>query len=124
MTNPTHTFLASVRQEGTLTILGIAQGVLDSSTADSFRDEVQGFLKPKNTIVLDMSLVEFVDSAGLAAILSCVRRIADVDGTLQICSPTPTVRRLFELVRFHRVVDIFNDPQEAIRTYRASSGRS
>lgn len=65
--------------------------------------------------VLDMSQLQFVDSSGLGAILSCLRELNKRDGDLSLCGLTKPVRTLFELVRMHRVFEIFNTREEAIR---------
>ena len=62
--------------------------------------------------------VTFVDSAGLGAILSLFRKLNAQGGELKLCSVAGPVRLLFQLVRFHRVFDIFNTRDEAIKAYQ------
>jgi anti-sigma B factor antagonist len=67
--------------------------------------------------VLDLGKVQFVDSSGLGAILSASRQLLETGGDLKICSLTPPVRVLFELVRMHRVFDVLNDREEAVGAF-------
>jgi anti-sigma B factor antagonist len=114
-------FLNLTMEERGLTVLTINQKVLDASGTEPLTAEVDRHLEPGSIVILDLSAVEFVDSAGLAAFLVCARRLNAVGGKLQLCSPIPQVRHLLELVRFHRIVDIFNDLQEALRVLKSSA---
>jgi anti-sigma B factor antagonist len=74
-------------------------------------------LKPSARIILDLSQLKFVDSSGLGAMLSCLRQLNGVGGDLKLCGMTKSVRALFQLVRMHRVFEIFNDRDDAIRSF-------
>ena len=69
-------------------------------------------------VVFDMSTLRFVDSSGLGALLSCLRQLNSVGGDMNLCGMSKQVRALFELVRMHRIFDIFNTPEEAVRSFQ------
>ena len=69
-------------------------------------------------IVFDLSRLAFVDSSGLGAFLSCLRHVHAKGGDLKLCSLLPPVRTLFELVRMHKIFDIFNNRDEALRAFQ------
>lgn len=97
------------------TILTIAGEHLDASNAKEFKRDVAAILEEGSKAILDMSQLQFVDSSGLGAILSCLRHLNKQQGDLYLCSMTKPVRTLFELVRMHRVFQIFNTREEALR---------
>jgi anti-sigma B factor antagonist len=66
-------------------------------------------------VVLDLSQVRFVDSSGLGSILSCLRQMNAKGGELNLCGITKQVRALFDLVRMHRIFDIYDTRDEAVR---------
>ena len=90
---------------------------LDAGNAKNFKKEMEPFLLENKYVVFDMSDLQFVDSSGLGAILSCLRKVKDGGGDLRLCSLRKTVRVLFELVRMHRIFDIYNTREEAIRSF-------
>ena len=90
---------------------------LDASNAQEFKSAMSRMIQPGAHLVLDMNGIRFVDSSGLGAILSCLRQLHDQGGDLKLCSMNKPVRALFELVRMHRVFEIFNTRDEAIRSY-------
>lgn len=87
---------------------------LDASNAKEFSLGMGPILNEHNSIILDMSSLEFVDSSGLGALLSCLRQQHASDGSLALCAISKPVRTLFELVRMHRVFDIYNTCDEAV----------
>ena len=91
--------------------------VLDTTTVKEFKRQLAENTAPGRRLVLDLGRVQFVDSSGLGAILSASRRLAETGGDLKICSLTPAVRVLFELVRMHRVFDVLNSREEALSAF-------
>lgn len=87
---------------------------LDAGNVADFKREMLAFTGGVVRVVMDLSLVQFVDSSGLGGILSCFRQVSAQGGSLVLCSMTKPVRTLFELVRMHRVLDIANTREEAL----------
>jgi len=52
--------------------------------------------------------------------LACLRHAHEASSEIKLCQLTKPVRALFELVRMHRVFEIFNTPDEAERSYSIS----
>ncbi len=109
----------NVEQQAGVVIALLPGDTLDASNAKDFKAGVDNLIVPKAKLIFDMSQLKFVDSSGLGAILSCLRRLHDIGGELKLCAMTKPVRALFELVRMHRVFEIFNSRDEAIRSYAA-----
>ena len=90
---------------------------LDASAAEEFKREMQPVLDANSKVVFDMSPLQFVDSAGLGAILSCLRRLSAANGDLKLCGLSKPVRAVFEISRMHRIFDIFPTRSEAIQAF-------
>ena len=95
-------------------VLTIQYEALDAKSAKTFRQEFEQIREDGTQILLDLSNVEFVDSAGLGAIVAELKSLRSTGGDMKICNVHKTVRALFELVRMHRLVDIFNNREEAL----------
>lgn len=70
-------------------------------------------------LVLDLSAVTYIDSAGLGAVVSIVKDARDHSRDVCLCGLRTEVRVLIELVRLHELIDIFQTPVEAIRAIAA-----
>lgn len=56
-------------------------------------------------VIINMERVEFIDSSGLGALVSALKRLGR-EGTLKVCALQGNVRSMFELTRLNRVIPI------------------
>jgi anti-sigma B factor antagonist len=101
-----------------ITMVTLQAESLDASNAGEFKRCVAATVGPKAKIILDLGRVQFIDSTGCGAILSYLRQLNPVGGDLKICSVSKGVRSLFELVRMHKILDIFNTCDEAKKAFK------
>ncbi len=101
----------------TIAVTQLSGEALDASNAKELKTQVAPLIVPGAKVILDLSSLKFVDSSGLGAILSCLRQLNAVGGDLKLCGMIKPVRALFELVRMHRVFEIFNTREEALRSF-------
>ena len=99
-------------------VFTIPESHLDAGNAKSAKEALIGPVSACKKAVIDLSMVGFVDSAGLGALLSCLRKINESGGDLKLAGMQKTVRALFELVRMHKVFDIFNTREEAVASFK------
>lgn len=90
---------------------------LDASVTDQFKRDIGPLIDGYTKVVLDMSALRFVDSAGIGAILSALRRLSAIDGDLKLCGVTKPVRASFEIARMHRIIDILDTRDEALAAF-------
>lgn len=102
-----------VRTESGAVVARPRVNFLDVSNCGDFRKAMALATKERLPVVLDLSEVTFVDSSGLGAILSCLRKVAERGAQMVLCGMTEPVRALFDLVRMHRVIAVFDDLSEA-----------
>jgi anti-sigma B factor antagonist len=83
--------------------------------AASVRNEIQQRIASGTSrLVLDLARVEFADSSGLTAILSCVSSARRQGGDVALLSPMPRVRALIELTRLDDIVTVTDDEATAV----------
>lgn len=101
-----------------VTVVVLHAKSLDAYNTKDFKRQIGTTMEAKVKVIMDLSQIEFVDSSGFGAILSYLRQLTGAGGQLKLCCVMNRVRSLFELVRLHRIVDIFNTREEAIKSYR------
>jgi len=69
-------------------------------------------------MVFDLSQLRFIDSSGLGAFLSCLRQLSTKGGELKLCGLSNQVYQTFELVRMHRIFDIYSTKSEAVQAFQ------
>jgi len=90
---------------------------LDATNSKKFKEKIAPTVQSATRLVLDLSAVQFVDSSGLGAVLSCLRLLNERGGDLKVCGLSKGVRALFELIRMHKVVEIYNTKEEALSAF-------
>ena len=101
-----------------VTIAAVPVEELDASNSAEFKRDIGPVLEKNVKLVLDLGQLRFVDSSGLGAMLSCLRQLSAKSGDLKLCGMSKQVRALFELVRMHRIFDIYNSRDEAVRAFQ------
>lgn len=104
--------------EGDVSLGTVESKVLDAGTTAAFKEAMKPLLQDGAKIVLDLSKVEFIDSSGLGALVSSLRQAHGMNAEIKLFGLRKPVRALFELVRMHRVFEVFNSSAEAISSYK------
>jgi anti-sigma B factor antagonist len=69
--------------------------------------------KPKQ-LVVDLSRVTYIDSAGLAALIEGMQKVEAYGGKFALADLQETVRSIFEIARLDQVFRIFPDVDAAL----------
>jgi anti-sigma B factor antagonist len=100
--------------EGSAFIALPTEKSLDAGNVQAFRAAIVPQLEQYDKVVLDLSNVEFIDSAGVGTLISCLRIVTERKGQLRLCGLNRAVRALFELMRMHRLFEVHPDRQSAL----------
>src|SRR5947199_411063 len=109
-----------VEKVGDVTIIAVQEEQLDAGNADEFRRAVAPALKDCRNLVLDLEHVQFIDSRGCGAILSCLKHVSKANGDLKLCGVTEPVRMVFELIRMDEICAILGTRLEAVQAFQNS----
>jgi anti-sigma B factor antagonist len=105
----------AVEHLGEVTVLTLRDRRIDIENVEDFKALLEEFLQDGQQVLLDMGQVQFVDSAGCAALLVMSKRYQSAGALLRLCRLTRSLRALFELVRLHRVLPIHINRDEALK---------
>jgi anti-sigma B factor antagonist len=95
-------------------VVHVPEDHLDASNSREFKKQAAALAEEHERIVFDLSQVRFMDSSGLGALLSCLRKTNKKGGNLKLCCMTRAVATLFELVRMDRVFEVLPDAKAAV----------
>jgi anti-sigma B factor antagonist len=88
-------------------------GELDAYTVGQFR-EVLADLATLPRVLIDLSEVPFMDSAGLGALIGGIRRAREAEGDVTVACSRPTLTRLLHTTGFDRIVPVTETLEEAV----------
>jgi len=89
------------------TLVVMIEGEIDHHTAMMARERIDSkfLMEPVKNMALDLSRVNFMDSAGIGLILGRKSRVSGVGGTLTIRKPKPAIRKLLKLSKMESMVE-------------------
>ncbi|WP_298968499.1 STAS domain-containing protein [uncultured Roseobacter sp.] len=108
----------ATKTEEALRIVSVQEERIDAAVALEFKDamrvETDG---GPDTVVLDLSMVEFIDSSGLGAIVAAMKHLG-TERKMALAGLTPTVERVFQLTRMDTVFSVFTTVDGALAELR------
>lgn len=85
-------------------------GRIDNHNVDTVREMVDAALARNRThLLLDLHSVEYINSAGLRALVQFYKQVKRRNGSLILINPSENVQRLLNLVGLDSVLDIQYD---------------
>ncbi len=80
---------------------------LTSSSAHELRPRLQEAIANGATaIVIDLSLIDLVDSSGIGLLIATRNSLVKVGGSLRIVGASPEIQRLFKVMRLDRHFEV------------------
>lgn len=99
-------------------IVVAAAGRIDYQNADEFKAALMPHLEHcgagRDQIVLDLSQLEYISSAGLRILMIAAKDARARQGKLLAVTLQPVVREIFEISRFTLVFEIFDSVRDAL----------
>jgi anti-sigma B factor antagonist len=95
-------------------------GELDLATVPQLRQALDAHARSGQTMVIDLSALDFVDSMGLAALVRARHRAIARGAKLQLVVPQESVFKVFTLTHLDRIFDWIPQPPRTQST--ASNG--
>lgn len=93
--------------------------IIDDPTTDTVRKQLASFIAGMHPphLVVDLSAVTLVSSAGLAFFQHVSRAVAARRGHAVICAVQPNVEALFRMVGLDTIFPIFGDVEAAVSAF-------
>ena len=106
-----------VRHAGDVVVVRLAED-LDAASAPDVRARLAELAAAGRTrFVIDLTSVDFVDSAGVATLVALFKRVRLGGGDVKLAGLRPRVRRILELVRLQRLFRFYPDAVSALAAF-------
>ena len=89
---------------------------LGREQADRFKNFLHSL--ERSQIVLDIDDVEQIDSAGLTALVETQEHLRVIGGDLKIATDSAVNRKILEITRIDRQLELFDSVIDAVKSYR------
>ncbi len=89
-------------------------GRFDSEGAEYFKEQIASLVNAQRpNLVVNMSQVEFVDSLGLAVLVSALKLCRRYKGVMKLVGIQSAPRMLFEVTHLNKAFQIYDDEDSA-----------
>lgn len=93
-------------------------GRIDSTTAPALDEALKQLTDSGRTkLVIDLSGVEYLSSAGLRALVSALRECRSRFGDVKLASPSERVNEVLQLAGLDSLFEQYDDPTAAVGSY-------
>jgi anti-sigma B factor antagonist len=107
------------RETGSVTILDLSGKITLGDGDALLKDKLHSLLhQGKKQVLLNLGDVNYVDSAGLGALVSAYTTVAREGGTLKLVSITRKLQDLLSITKLLTVFETFDSEDEAVRSYK------
>jgi anti-anti-sigma factor len=104
----------SVSAEGAYSLVTLA-GESDMNTRETLRDALaQAAAQPARHLIVDLSELEFIDSAAMHELMEVRASFGGAGGQLALVAPQPLVARVLNLTGADQVVPVYPDLRSAV----------
>jgi len=101
-----------------VSVLSIS-GEFTADATEDFHKHIEQRLERKvRFFVIDLQQTTFIDSKGLEALIWVQEQCDERLGTIRLCNPDETCRKIFQVTRLDARFDVFADVTEAVKTMR------
>ncbi len=88
-------------------------GEIDAYTVGSFREALTN-LAESERLLIDLSDVPFMDSAGLGALIGGIRKVREAEGAVAVSCDRPALIRLLHTTGFDRIVPVTESLEDGV----------
>ncbi len=111
--------IESRQAEGDVQVTVIeVDGVIDSTNLEGFFKQVSAVFKGgANNIIMDLSHTTYISSGGLSVIADAFKKAGEHGGKLVIACASESIRELFKVIRFDRIIEFYPDLDSALESF-------
>jgi anti-anti-sigma factor len=70
-------------------------------------------------VIIDLSRVTKIDSAGLGQLMSCYSHLVRNQGSLKVVNATPEVKKVLDMTGISTLIPTFRDENEALKSFKS-----
>ena len=101
-----------------VTVVALDGRIVLGEETNALREKVKGLLgEGKKKLVLDMSKVTLIDSAGLGTLVGVHQSASTRGASLRLCNLGAKIKELLQMTRLITVFDISGNEAEAVRSF-------
>ena len=92
------------------------EGEIDVLTSPRLKSALAGVVDAgATTVVINLNRVRYMDSTGLGVIVSALKHVRGMGGTIVMTGLTPHLTKIFEITGLRKVFDVYPTETDALK---------
>ncbi|MDP6118043.1 MAG: STAS domain-containing protein [Planctomycetota bacterium] len=97
-------------------------GYLDAGNIQQFEARINEIVGDSGkNIIVDLEELEYINSAGIGVLLNAWSALSQIEGSLQIANMPASIRRIFDVLGFSKVITIAESLEGALANLKNGS---
>ncbi|HOZ29680.1 MAG: STAS domain-containing protein [Bacteroidales bacterium] len=105
-----------IKMEESLIVV-IVEGSIDSNTSGELQTKIMGKISESNNVILDLSKVDFISSAGLRVLLMVYRQIKVKNGKVVLVGISEEIKDVMTMTGFINYFEMTETIEEANKLF-------
>lgn len=106
-------FKIEVEDSGEISLVKV-EGYLDAKTFEQMEEALSKLFEAEHyKIIIDLSLVEYISSAGAGVFIGAIGTAQENNGNILLLSPTDNVKEVFDLLGLSQIFKFASSLEEA-----------
>jgi anti-sigma B factor antagonist len=105
------------REREGIVILDLKGRITAGPEVAAFRAAVEQAISTSKRVILNLQLVDFIDSTGLGGMVMCATGLAKEAGAMKLAFLNRRNMELIVLTKLDTIFEIFNDEMEAVNSF-------
>ena len=97
-------------------VIELESAKIEATNSNSIKESINEIksLEDKN-VILNLSNIEFMDSSGIAVVISLYKKLATNSKELRICSLNDFLKELFDITKLNQIMKIYSSLDDALK---------
>jgi anti-anti-sigma factor len=107
-----------VRHIGHVSVLDLSGNLTIGKPDVMLRESIQDLLAEERLhLLINLEKVPYMDSAGIAELVACHKRVVEKGGHIKLLNPTGKVYDLFQITKLDQIFPTYEDEKEALVSF-------
>ena len=94
------------------------RGDISAETVNDYKTKIDGIITSSvKNYIMDFQDITYLNSIGVGAIAATLKKVKKFQGNIKLVNVSPAVQELFEMTRLTKVFEIFDNEEDAIKSY-------
>jgi len=99
-------------------LICIPEGEINIHNSPHLRKAFDGIIKNnEKKVVVDFSLVSFLDTSGLATLIEMLHRIQKIGGHFKLCRLDTNITKMFGMLKLDQFFELYETRENAIKAF-------